>query len=206
MRHSDRMSASQSDSPVPQPGLDAVAPPISHEIYGMPAFVSFAVRDVVATRSWYTEGLDFVDLFSFPAPDSTRCSSISDAGNSRDILIRHAEKPPLPGTSATLSIAAVYSELEALTDRARRHGGGTVEDPVDSPWNTTDLLTPTPTATPLCSPRRPPRTGSMRRSRHGSASCTPSRTASARRRAGPPTVPQAHRHQTPGAPHPISGR
>jgi len=65
------MSASQSDSPVPQPGLDAVAPPISHEIYGMPAFVSFAVRDVVATRSWYTEGLDFVDLFSFPAPDST---------------------------------------------------------------------------------------------------------------------------------------
>jgi hypothetical protein len=33
----------------------------------------------------------------------------------------------------TLSIAAVVGELDALADRARRHGGGEVEGPADTP-------------------------------------------------------------------------
>ena len=55
-------------SVVPDPAVGAVAPPITRDIYGMPAFVSFAVADIAAARDWYTAGLDFTDLFSILGP------------------------------------------------------------------------------------------------------------------------------------------
>ncbi|MGH3404796.1 MAG: VOC family protein, partial [Streptosporangiaceae bacterium] len=44
----------------------------------------------------------------------------------------------------TLSFAAVADELGALARRARAHGGGRVDGPADTPWNTTDLTTADP--------------------------------------------------------------
>jgi hypothetical protein len=38
----------------------------------------------------------------------------------------------------------VVGELDALADRARGHGGGQVEGPADTPWNTRDLRTRDP--------------------------------------------------------------
>jgi hypothetical protein len=52
---------------VPAPGRDARAPGVDRDIYGMPAFVSLAVRDIEAARDWYTRGLDF-NLVVFTAP------------------------------------------------------------------------------------------------------------------------------------------
>jgi uncharacterized glyoxalase superfamily protein PhnB len=48
------------------------------------------------------------------------------------------------GFPAQLSFAAVLDEIEALPLRARAHGGGSVEEPVDTPWNTRDLTTTDP--------------------------------------------------------------
>lgn len=138
------MSMSFVNSPVPQPALDAVAPPICREIYGMPAFVSFAVSDVPASRSWYTEGLDFIDLFSLPGPDGKPVLVHLRRWQFQDILIRPADQPPQAGNASTLSIAAVYGELDALARRARSHGGGAVDGPADSAWNTRDLVTRDP--------------------------------------------------------------
>ncbi len=138
------MSADNPESPVPQPGLDAISPTISREIYGMPAFVTFSVRDVAATRDWYTEGLGFIDLFSFPGPDGTPFLVHLRRWKFQDILIRPADQAPVPGTAATLSIAAVYSELDGMAERARLHGSGTVEGPADTAWNTRDLTTRDP--------------------------------------------------------------
>lgn len=49
-----------------------------------------------------------------------------------------------PGTACTLSFAAVYDEVEVLAERARGHGGGCVEGPVDPPWNSRDVSTSEP--------------------------------------------------------------
>lgn len=130
---------------VPAPGRDARAPGVSRDIYGMPAFVSFAVRDIEVARDWYTRGLDFIDLFSVPGPAGVPVLVHLRRWRFQDILLRPAEGEVIPGTTMTLSIAAVVGELEALADRARRHGGGgQVEGPADTPWNTRDLRTRDP--------------------------------------------------------------
>jgi hypothetical protein len=43
-----------------------------------------------------------------------------------------------------LSFAAVFDEIDALGARARAHGGGRVEGPADTPWNTRDVTTVDP--------------------------------------------------------------
>ena len=39
---------------------------------------------------------------------------------------------------------AVAEQLDPLAARARAHGGGTVEGPFDTPWNTRDLISTDP--------------------------------------------------------------
>jgi uncharacterized glyoxalase superfamily protein PhnB len=129
---------------VPAPGRDARAPGVTRDIYGMPAFVTFAVRDIGAARDWYTRGLDFIDLFSVPGPAGAPLLVHLRRWRFQDLLLRPAEGEVVPGTTVTLSIAAVVGELDALADRARRHGGGQVEGPADTPWNTRDLRTRDP--------------------------------------------------------------
>ena len=55
----------------------------------------------------------------------------------QDILLVPGEAEP--GRGSTLSISALAEELPALAERARAHGGGTVEGPLDTPWNSRDL-------------------------------------------------------------------
>jgi hypothetical protein len=44
-----------------------------------------------------------------------------------------------------VGFAAVYDELDALAERARAHGGGgRVDGPADTQWNTTDLTAADP--------------------------------------------------------------
>ena len=65
----------------------------------------------------------------------------------QDLLVRPATGLVTPGTAAAVSFAAVYDELDALAERARSHGGGRVEGPVETPWNTRDLTTRDPDGT-----------------------------------------------------------
>lgn len=39
---------------------------VTRDIYGMPTFISLAVSDVRAAAVWFTEALDFVELFAMP--------------------------------------------------------------------------------------------------------------------------------------------
>jgi catechol 2,3-dioxygenase-like lactoylglutathione lyase family enzyme len=98
---------------VPAPGRDARAPGVTRDIYGMPAFVSFAVRDIEAARDWYTRGLDFIDLFSVPGPTGVPLLVHLRRWRFQDILLRPADGEVVPGTTVTLSIAAVVGELDA---------------------------------------------------------------------------------------------
>ena len=131
-------------SPVPEPAAGARAPGVSRAIYGMPMFATLAARDVGATVSWYTGGLDFIELFTVPGPGGGPVLVHLRRWQFQDLLVRPAHGPVTPGNGCVLSFAAVYGEIDALAERARAHGGGRVEGPADTPWNTRDLTTTDP--------------------------------------------------------------
>lgn len=120
------------------------APEITRDTYGMPSFASLLVTDLDVTVSWYTEGLGFINLFAIPGPGATTALVHLRRWQFQDLLVRPSAGPVTPGSSIILSFAAVYDELEQLANRARAHGLGTVEGPVDTAWNTRDLTTTDP--------------------------------------------------------------
>ena len=131
-------------SPVPEPAAGATAPGVSREIYGMPMFATLAARDIGATVSWYTGGLDFIELFTVPGPGGGAVLVHLRRWQFQDLLVRPAHGPVTPGNGCVLSFAAVYGEIDALAERARAHGGGRVKGPADTLWNTRDLTTTDP--------------------------------------------------------------
>jgi uncharacterized glyoxalase superfamily protein PhnB len=130
-------------SPVPAPGIGVRAPDNSTAIYGMPMFVTLSAADLGRTVSWYVDGLGFLSLFTIPGPNGAVLVHLR-RWQFQDVLVRPAAGPVTPGTGATVSFAAVHDELDALAERARAHGGGAVEGPADTPWNTRDLITRDP--------------------------------------------------------------
>jgi catechol 2,3-dioxygenase-like lactoylglutathione lyase family enzyme len=132
---------SEVSSPVPMPG--GSAPPVSRAIYGMPMFATLLVGDLGRTTSWYTDGLGFITLFAIPGADGPVLVHLR-RWQFQDLLARPAQQPVAPGNGLTLSFAAAHDELDALAARARSHGGGRVDGPEDTPWNTRDLTTVDP--------------------------------------------------------------
>ena len=144
-------------SPVPEPAPGAEAPEISRAIYGMPMFATLLARDIRATVSWYIAGLGFIDLFTIPGPDGGPVLVHLRRWQFQDLLLHPAREPVRPGTGCMLSFAAVYDEIDALAERARAHGGGRVDGPADTTWNTRDLTTADPDGnTVIFTAARPP--------------------------------------------------
>ncbi len=135
------------ESPVPEPVAGAKPPEITRAIYGMPAFVTLLASDLDATLSWYIDGLGFINLFAIPGPNGVPLLTHLRRWQFQDLLIRPAPGRVTPDTGCTLSFAAVYDEIDPLAERARGHGGGRIEGPVDTPWNTRDLTTSDPDGT-----------------------------------------------------------
>jgi hypothetical protein len=131
-------------SPVPDPAAGAEAPQVSRAIYGMPMFATLAARNIGATVSWYTGGLGFIDMFTMPGPNGVPVLVHLRRWQFQDLLVRPARGPVTPGNGCQLSFAAVYGEVDSLAERARAHGGGRVDGPADTPWNTRDLVTVDP--------------------------------------------------------------
>jgi catechol 2,3-dioxygenase-like lactoylglutathione lyase family enzyme len=113
---------------------------ITRDIYPMPAFVTLEVSDVHRTVAWY-ESLGFVSLFTMPGPDGAPRLVHLRRWRYQDVLVRPGT--PAPTGGQTLSLAGLAEELDAVAGRAREHsagtGAGSVEGPLDTPWNTRDL-------------------------------------------------------------------
>ena len=134
--------------------MDTYAAGITRDIYGMPAFVTLTVADVERTVDWYVNGLDFISLFTMPGPDDTPALVHLRRWRYQDILVRPGKAPT--GGEWTVSVMAEADQLAALAERARAHGGGTVEGPADTPWNTRDVRTTDPDGyTVVFTARRP---------------------------------------------------
>ena len=127
---------------------------ITRDIYGMPAFVTLTVADIDRTVDWYVNGLDFIVLFTLPGPDGAPALVHLRRWRYQDILVRRGAAPT--GGDWTVSVMATVEQLDALAERARSHGGGTVEGPSDTPWNTRDVRATDPDGyTVVYTARRP---------------------------------------------------
>jgi catechol 2,3-dioxygenase-like lactoylglutathione lyase family enzyme len=122
-----------------EPTLDSG---ITTDIYPMPAFVTIESSDLARTVDFFVNGLDFISLFTMPGPGGTPMLVHLRRWRYQDILVRRGA--PQPGSGWTISVAALAEELPALVEKARAHGGGTVDGPVDTPWNTRDVTVTDP--------------------------------------------------------------
>jgi catechol 2,3-dioxygenase-like lactoylglutathione lyase family enzyme len=120
------------------PDMQTPAAGITRDIYGMPAFVTFVVADLARTVDWYTNGLDFIELFSMPGPDGPRLVHLR-RWRYQDILVRPGSGAGGGPGGGRFSVMAGIEELDALAARAAAHGGGSVNGPFDTPWNTRDV-------------------------------------------------------------------
>ncbi|HEX2143994.1 MAG TPA: VOC family protein [Glycomyces sp.] len=124
--------------------MEHIAPEITKDIYPMPAFATIAAADIDATVDWYTEGLGFLSLFVMPGPDGTPVVVHLRRWRYQDLLVKPGGAPASGASGPELSMMAEADELDALAERARAHGGGSVEGPYDTPWNTRDVKTVDP--------------------------------------------------------------
>lgn len=131
---------------------------ITRDIYPMPAFVTLTVADVRRTVDWYVEALGFVPLFTMPGPDGEPALVHLRRWRYQDLLVRPGT--PQPATGAVVSVSALAEELDGIAERARAHadgsGAGSVEGPVETPWNTVDVRTTDPDGYPLVFTARRP--------------------------------------------------
>lgn len=109
----------------------------------MPMFATLVVADVDVTTSWYVDGLGFIDLFAVPGPSGPLLVHLR-RWQFQDLLVRPAAGPVGRGDGCALNFAAVFDEIDELGTRARAHGGGQVDGPADTAWNTRDLTTVDP--------------------------------------------------------------
>jgi catechol 2,3-dioxygenase-like lactoylglutathione lyase family enzyme len=119
-------------------------PEVDTEIYGMPMFVTLAVTDLGRSRAFYAGTLDFVELAALPGPDGATMLVHLRRWRHQDILLVPARGPVDPGRGAVLSIAGLEDQLAGLAQRVTAGGVGAAEGPVDTAWNTCDLMVTDP--------------------------------------------------------------
>lgn len=125
--------------------IESPVPKIDRSIYGMPAFVTLRVRDLAASRRWYVEGLGFIALAEIPGPSGAPALIHLRRWRYQDILLVPAGEAGAPAASGLrLTFSAEGADLDTIVAQARATGGGTVEGPVTTPWNTCDVITHDP--------------------------------------------------------------
>lgn len=123
--------------------VEVPKPVIDLSIYVMPCFTTLAVSHLEHAQRWYIEGLGFALLASVPGPSGEVALIHLRRWRYQDLLLVPARQP-LPSTPADRGIRLTFSahgtDLDALVASARATGGGSVEGPTATPWNTLDVL------------------------------------------------------------------
>jgi hypothetical protein len=128
-------------SPVPMPALDAKAPEVYREFYGMPMFTRSPTADLEASRDFWVRGLGFIDLFTIPGQIThLRRWAFQDA-----LLV--PGEPPAEGPAVEVYFPCVPSQIEEIRERCERLAPGCTEGPRETPWNSTELTVVTPERT-----------------------------------------------------------
>ncbi len=127
----------------PEASVEVPKPAIDLSIYVMPAFVTLTVSDLERSRRWYVDGLGFALLASVPGPSREVALIHLRRWRYQDLLLVPARRPlasSLTDRGIRLTFSAHGTDLDALVASARAAGGGSVEGPTATPWNTLDVL------------------------------------------------------------------
>lgn len=123
--------------------VEVPSPVIDLSIYVMPSFATLTVSNLERSQRWYIEGLGFALLASVPGPSGEVALIHLRRWRYQDLLLVPARSPlPSPPTDRgiRLTFSAHGADLDALVASTRALGGGSVEDPTATPWNTLDVL------------------------------------------------------------------
>lgn len=128
-------------SPVPKPALDAKAPEVYREIYGMPVFTICPTADLEASRDFWLEGLGFIDFFTIPG-------SVTHLRRwaFQDVLLVPGT-PPAEAPGISVNFSCVLSQIEEVRERCERLAPGCTDGPREMPWNSVELTVITPERT-----------------------------------------------------------
>ena len=122
-------------SPVLAPGPEATAPERFEGIYRMPSFVTIPTSDLTASVDFWTQGLDFFELFSVPGQlVHLRRWAFQDVLLVPTPVTLEQEAPAM-----SVSFACLLDQIDDLEQRCRAAGVGAVGEPVDTPWGSRDL-------------------------------------------------------------------
>jgi len=118
------------------------------EFYPMPSLPTLAVADVQASSTWYREALWFAHVFTMPGPGGAPGLAHLRWAKYADVLLRGGPAPESrKGVGITLNFALLGGSVEslnALAERARKHGATFVQEPGDRPWNARDFTVADP--------------------------------------------------------------
>jgi len=114
------------------------------EIYPMPSFPVLEVADPAASAAWYRDALGFTHVFTMgPAERPTlvhlRWTRFAD------LLLRQGAAHDAPkGRGVVLNFAVFEGGVDAVAERAARHGARIVTPPGNRPWNARDFTVEDP--------------------------------------------------------------
>jgi uncharacterized glyoxalase superfamily protein PhnB len=112
-----------------------------HEIYPMPMFAKLAVADVDKTAAWYENALGFTTVFRALSNGEQTSLVHLRRRKYQDVLLVSARSTGTPSSNLVLNFNA-DGEVDEIAARARgvaSFGASSVEEPVNTPWNTRDL-------------------------------------------------------------------
>ena len=120
------------------PALDATAPEVYREYYGMPMFITVPTRDLAASADFWIRGLGFIDLFTIP----DRLTHLRRWAF-QDVLLLPAERV---GTAPVMSVsfACVLGQIDQIAARCEELLPGCTSGPREMPWNSIELTVVTP--------------------------------------------------------------
>jgi catechol 2,3-dioxygenase-like lactoylglutathione lyase family enzyme len=123
------------------PDFEVPSEVIDRSIYAMPQWVRLPVSDLAASTRWYGEAAGFEVLVSMPGPDGSPLLVHLRRFRYQDILLVRAPGAVAPGHASVGFAAGSDTDLDEQARRAAAvvSGGGAVEGPTRTPWNTVDL-------------------------------------------------------------------
>jgi hypothetical protein len=126
------------NSPVPMPALDAKAPEIYRQFYGMPMFTLCPTNDLAASRDFWVEGFGFIDIFTIPGQVThLRRWAFQDV-----LLVPGTQ--PAEASAVSVNFACVPSQIEEVRECCEKLLPGCTEGPREMPWNSVELTVLTP--------------------------------------------------------------
>lgn len=110
------------------------------DIYPMPIFCTLSVNSVQESLDWYSKSLDFRSIFSMHDPVTQELTFVHLRRHKyQDILLVQGQSNKQDNAGGIAITFQAWTDIDALTDRAKNNGAKIIKEPHDTLWNTRDV-------------------------------------------------------------------